>query len=66
MNNPPIKMTMQENSFAVGKEVLVYDFITDTETLNTYALCWVTSSNNWVTVPIYCVAPLNQKQPLNE
>lgn len=66
MNNPPIKMIMQETTFATPKDVLVYDFITDTETLNTYALCWVIDSSTWVTVPIYCIEPMKQKQPLNE
>ena len=66
MTNLPIKMRMQESPTATVKEVLVYDFVTNTDTLETYVICWAIHSQNWVTVPLYCVEPITEKKPLNE
>lgn len=61
----PIKMIMKESPVSAEREVIVFDFIHNTETLETYALCWVDDTEMWMTVPVYCVSPIQQKQKLN-
>lgn len=69
MNNIPIKMIYKENHMDDGKEVLVYDFLHETiETYQSFALCWVPSSEMWITVPIVYLTPVMnfKKKKLNE
>ena len=59
-------MMMKEHPTLPSREVVVYDFIHNTESLETYALCWVESNQVWMTVPVYCLEPIVQKTILNE
>ena len=61
----PIRMIMRESPTTPEKEVVVFDFIHNGESLETYALCWVEEKELWMTVPVYCVSPIRQKQSLN-
>ena len=70
MNNPPIKMLLQESTNSEIIEVDVYDFMHDTtETFQSLALCWVEKDKIWTTVPVGFLSPINIKtktQKLNE
>ena len=66
MNNQPIKMLMKESPSSDEKEAWVYDFITNTDTFDTFVLCWLPSTSTWMTVPVAFVTPVAQKRPLNE
>ena len=69
MINVPHEMIYKENINDEGRVVLVYDFIHDiVETFQTYALCWVPSSNSWLTTSVAFLTPVNKikKKKLNE
>jgi hypothetical protein len=66
MTNCPIKMLWQELPSKPEKEVLVYDFMTNLETMDTFALCWVIENENWLTTPIYLLTPVKEKKALVE
>lgn len=68
MSNPPIPMLYRELSCMEPKEVLVYDFMHDTQdTFQTLAVCWVPSIKSWLTINIAALTPIvDKKKTLNE
>lgn len=62
MNNPPIRMILQETSNDTPREVDVYDFMHDTmETFQSLALCWMPKGQAWTTVPVAFLRPIEDK-----
>lgn len=51
------KMTYTNKVINETLEVDVYNFITDFETMECYALCWSTEKQYWMTVPVYMLTP---------
>lgn len=62
MNNPPIKMMFQESPDKMAKPVLVYDFIHNPETFDSFALCWSIEGNFWWTVPVFSLTPILESE----
>ena len=67
MNNPPLKMLLQE-PYKPAEEVWVYDFMHDiNESFQSLALCWSPKSNTWTTIPVSFLNPItNEKKKLTE
>ncbi len=59
-----LKMLFESPETKTLLTVEVFDFIHTSE-LDSYALCWVPANENWLTVPIYTLRPI-EKQVLTE
>lgn len=66
MNNTLIKMEFQESMTSPKKEVVVYDFFHNPETLESFALCWVFDGEYWLTAPVSCLSPIEKHRTLVE
>lgn len=65
--NVPIRMMCKESGWSAAKEVLVYDFMHDiVDTFQSFALCWVPSSQGWITVNVACLEPILSNKILKE
>ena len=62
----PIRMIYQQNETSEEIEVDVYDFLHNSETFDTFAVCWIIKSKYWITVPIWMVKPKIKKKQLKE
>lgn len=71
MCNPPVKMLLQYTPQDTPQEVLVYDFMHETqETFQTLGVCWSEKTEAWFVVPLASLTPIiepkSKKKKLTE